>query len=83
MKLLPARKWIRETFEGGVGVATVKKWVEKELIPGVVIDGAVFVDADKAALLLETSTTLKPENPRKTASGNSKVAQIIQDALDG
>lgn len=81
MKLTPARRWIKETFEAGVTVDTVCAWVEKQLIPGVIIDGKAFVDADRAAVLLDTCTRIQPPAQQQTSTGNSTVANIMQGAM--
>ncbi len=79
--LVPAKKWIRETFEGGVSTKRVRSWVEKKLIPGIVIDGAVFIDADQAAILIDTHTILEPSDDHEPESGNAEIASIVQAAL--
>ena len=81
MKLTPAKRWINETFEAGVSVATVSAWVEKQIIPGVIIDGKAFVDADRAAVLLDTCTRIQAQTPQPTSTGNSTVASIMQGAM--
>lgn len=79
-KLTPARTWIHDTFERGVSVDTVRAWIEKQLIPGVIIDGKPFVDADRAAVLLDTCTQITPSAP-PAPRGNNNVASIIQAAM--
>jgi hypothetical protein len=82
MKLVPARTWIKETFECGVSPEKVRAWVENKIIPGVIIDDKTFVDADKAAILLDTCTHLKrPAGQQATSKGNSTVASIMQGAI--
>lgn len=77
----PASKWIRETFEGGVTPQRVRTWVEKGIIPGTIIDGAPFVDADRAAILMDTHTVLSAKSEEKPRPGNNKIAQIVQAGL--
>lgn len=50
--LVKARRWIRESFEEGSRPALreVRRWVEIEAVPGKVIDGEVYVDADRFAV---------------------------------
>ncbi len=79
--LIPARKWIRETFESGVSTKRVRKWVEKGLIPGIVIDDLVFVYADRAAILLDTHTVLDTTQTEPPESGTAKIASIVQAGL--
>jgi len=81
MKLVPARTWIKETFECGVSTDKVRAWVESEIIPGVIIDEKTFVDADRAAILLDTCVHLKPPEKQHHTNGNSTVASIMQGAM--
>lgn len=82
MKLTPATRWIKETFEAGVSTSTVRAWVENKIIPGVIIDEKIFVDADRAAVLLDTCTRIqRPNEPQHTPTGNSKIASIMQGAM--
>ncbi|PCJ46738.1 MAG: hypothetical protein COA99_02055 [Moraxellaceae bacterium] len=50
--LVKARKWIKETFEEGSRPALkeVEGWVSNEDVPGRIITGIVYVDADRFAL---------------------------------
>ena len=50
--LVKAENWIRETFEEGSRprLSTVRRWVIEKQIPGTVIDGRPYVDADRFAL---------------------------------
>ncbi len=59
--------------------------MSKEIIPGNIIDGKVFVDADKTALLLEAHTVLEtPQNDIDTTTPtNATVAKIVHDCLSG
>lgn len=52
MSLVKARLWIRETFEPGSRprLADVIEWIESEAIPGKVIAGEAYVDADRFAV---------------------------------
>ena len=52
MLLLRARQWIDETFAEGSRprVATVRKWIEIEQIPGRIINGIPYVDAEGFAV---------------------------------
>lgn len=81
MKLVPARTWIKETFECGVSPEKVRAWVESEIIPGIIIDDKTFVDADRAAILLDTCTHLKRPEKQHHTNGNSSVASIMQGAM--
>lgn len=51
-QLVKATRWIRETFELGSrpSLATVKQWIEADEVPGRIINGAVYVDADAFAV---------------------------------
>lgn len=51
-QLVIASKWIRQRFEKGSRpkVEMVKQWVEAGEIPGQLIAGYVYVDADAAIL---------------------------------
>lgn len=50
--LIKATKWIKETFEDGSRPrkSTVIRWIEQEQVPGRIIDGEPYVDADRFAL---------------------------------
>ena len=50
--LVKARRWIREAFEEGSRppLREVFRWIENEAIPGKIIDGEAFVDADRFAV---------------------------------
>jgi hypothetical protein len=80
-KLTPASRWIKEQFEGGVSTETVRRWVENQLIPGNIIDGKTFVDADRAAVLLDTCTIIRPQQPEQKPTGSAVVAEIMQGAM--
>ncbi len=81
-RLIPAHRWIREVFpEGGVTTTRVRGWIVDGVIPGVVIDSCPFVDADQAALLLDTNRIITRETGRKPPTGNSRVAGIVQAAM--
>lgn len=79
-KLTPASAWIKDTFERGVSTETVTRWIETRVIPGVIIDGKAFVDADKAEVLLDTCPVIKPA-AQQAPQGNSNVASIMQGAM--
>lgn len=79
--LTPAHKWIKETFEAGVTTDTVYKWVANNVIPGVILDGKPFVDADKAAVLLDTHTIITRQHPPTSAHGNATVAELVQAGM--
>lgn len=86
-RLIRASKWMKEVFpEGGVGIVTVEGWVRNQIIPGAIIDGTIFVDADRAALLLENNVVLQPaitlEQVDMQSSGNANIARIVQAGLD-
>lgn len=50
-KLVTAQKWIRERFEKGSRprLEQVRAWVESFEVPGQIIAGVVYIDADAAA----------------------------------
>tara|TARA_R110002050_G_scaffold170024_1_gene301870 strand:+ start:508 stop:759 length:252 start_codon:yes stop_codon:yes gene_type:complete len=81
VKLKPASAWIKETFECGVSTERVRAWVENKIIPGVIIDDKTFVDADKAAVLLDTCTHIQRPAEQYHSTGNSTVANIMQGAM--
>ena len=80
-RLVPASKWINETFEAGVSTKTVYNWVANRVIPGVILDGKPFVDADKAAVLLDTHTIITAPSVTPVDGGNATVAQLVQGGL--
>jgi hypothetical protein len=49
MRLMRATAWIRSTFEEGSRptTKTVAKWVAGGNVPGTLIDGVAFIDADQ------------------------------------
>jgi len=51
-QLVKATRWIRETFEMGSrpSLETVKEWIEAGEVPGRVINGSAYVDADAFAV---------------------------------
>lgn len=51
MRLIPADNWIREVFEEPrPALGRVMIWIEKGEVPGRVIDGEAWVDAERFAL---------------------------------
>ena len=50
--LVTARRWIRETFEPSSRpkLAQVIEWIERDAVPGKIIDGEPYVDADRFAV---------------------------------
>lgn len=52
MSLVKARLWIRDTFEPGSRprMADVIEWIESDAIPGKIIAGEAYVDADRFAV---------------------------------
>lgn len=82
LKLITANHWIRETFpEGGVGARTVEKWVRNGVIHGKIINGKVFVDADRTALLLDNHTVINTHQAEaKPTESTDLVAQIVNRA---
>ena len=52
MRLIPGDQWIRETFESATApsIRDVVSWIERAEIPGKVIAGQPWVDAERFAL---------------------------------
>ena len=50
--LVTARRWISETFDrrSRPTLARVIEWIEIEAVPGKIIDGTPYVDADRFAV---------------------------------
>ncbi len=85
MRLITATSWICEVFpEGGVGSRTVEKWIRNRVIYGKVIDGRVFVDADRTLLLLESNTVVnRHQIDCGSISSDEAVARIVEGARFG
>ncbi len=61
-KLMRAMQWAKREFSSDSvpNRATVKKWVERGVIQGRIIDGAVYVfDTERAGLKSEVSAAVK------------------------
>ena len=56
--LILARTWIRETFEPGSRprLADVVAWIKDGEVPGRIIAGTPYVDADRFAVTESTAT---------------------------
>jgi hypothetical protein len=82
LRLITAHHWIRETFpEGGVGLRTVEAWIKSGAIHGRIIDGKIFVEPNKTALLLDLHTVLLPQQTdSRVSSTNDLVDQIVAGA---
>ena len=57
--LILARTWIRETFEPGSRprLADVVEWIKDGEVPGRIIAGMPYIDADRFAVAESTTAT--------------------------
>ncbi|BBM00479.1 hypothetical protein [Microbulbifer sp. GL-2] len=79
-KLVKGTSWAREQFEKGSrpGKEKILDWIEAEHIPGQIIDGEPYVDADRFAIRDHTGKT-----PAQNTSANDSQPKSGMDLLAG
>jgi hypothetical protein len=62
MRLIRATAWIKSTFEEGSRPSkdTVAKWIKKGEVPGRLLGGAAYIDADQFVQDLRAGPTISP-----------------------